>query len=139
MDADATSIQCTTFSAHKMEKEQCSTNLHCEKKKCPYMHFAFSYDPQVTPDRNHATRAVNLCASIIMCKELTRVRRTDHSTDVVNARPRPGYEGGAHRVTCAQRDEHVALPTEMPPPPRIGNSDEFRPCSKMSLNSSKYR
>ena len=44
-------------------------------------------------------------------EELTGVRRADRSTAVLSARPRPGFDGDAHRAARAQGDEHVALPT----------------------------
>ncbi len=50
-------------------------------------------------------------ASMMMRKELTGIRRADHPTAVLSARPRPGYEGDAQTATRAQSDEHVALPT----------------------------
>jgi hypothetical protein len=81
---------------------QC-TNPHCGK----VFSNLFAYDQH----RNHATRAGTLCASIMMREELTGVRRADRSTAVLSARPRPGFDGDAHRAARAQGDEHVALPT----------------------------
>ena len=49
--------------------------------------------------------------SIIMRTALTGVRRADRATAVLSTRPRPGYKGDSQRVTSAQGDEQVALPT----------------------------
>ncbi len=49
--------------------------------------------------------------SIMMRTALTGVRQADSATAVLSARPRPGYKGDSHRVTRAQDDGQVALPT----------------------------
>ena len=59
--------------------------------------------------RNHATRVGTLCASIVMCQELTGVRRVDRSTAVLIARPHTGFDGAT--TGSAQSHEHVAVPT----------------------------
>ena len=76
----------------------------CKHPRCGKV-FAnvFAYEQ----DRNHATRAGTLCASIMMCQELTGVRRVDRSTAVLIARPHPGFDG----ATSAQSHEHVDVPT----------------------------
>jgi hypothetical protein len=51
-------------------------------------------------------------ATIVMMRTaLSGVRRADRATAVLSARPRPGYKGDSQRVTRAQGDEQVALPT----------------------------
>ncbi len=78
--------------------------------------------------RNHATTAGTLCASIMMCQELTGVRRVDRSTAVLLARPHSGFDG----ATRAQSHEHVAVPTWNAPA-------EIQMISEHHLNWAEYR
>ena len=61
------------------------TNPHCGK----VFTNVFAYDQQ----RNHATKAGTLCASLTMRAELTGVRRVDRPVPVLHARPLPGLDG----------------------------------------------
>ncbi len=79
----------------------------CKNPRCGKV-FAniFAYEQH----RNHASRAGTLCASIMMCEELTGVRRADRSTAVLIA-AKPRFRISFNGATSAQRHAHVAVPT----------------------------
>jgi hypothetical protein len=58
-----------------------------------------------------ATFSFAKATSIKMRASLTKVRLADRATAVSSARPREIYKGDSQRVTRAQGNEQVALPT----------------------------